>query len=95
MLFRSPFACPDFHEKLLAGKTLAIACPKLDDVSFYVEKLTQIFATNAIRSITIAHMQVPCCSGIVRAVQMALIQARREDIPVSDVTIGIDGAILN
>ena len=90
-----PFACPDFHEKLLAGKTLAIACPKLDDVSFYVEKLTQIFATNAIRSITIAHMQVPCCSGIVRAVQMALIQARREDIPVSDVTIGIDGAILN
>lgn len=89
-----PFACAEFHETLLAGKTLAIACPKLDDVSFYVAKLTQIFASNPIRSITIAHMQVPCCSGIVRAVQAALIQAGREDIPVTDITIGIDGSIL-
>lgn len=89
-----PFACAEFHERLLAGKTLAIACPKLDDVSFYVAKLNQIFASNSIRSITIAHMQVPCCSGIVRAVQMALMQAGREDIPVTDITIGIDGSIL-
>ncbi len=70
-----PFAYPDFHEKLLAGKSLAIACPKLDDVEPYVEKLAAIFANNNIRSITVAHMEVPCCMGIVRAVQAAMAQA--------------------
>jgi ferredoxin len=88
-----PFAYPDFHEKMLAGKTLAIACPKLDDVEPYVQKLAYIFANNTIRSITIAHMEVPCCSGIVRVVRMALEQAGRNDIPVRDITVGIDGEI--
>lgn len=86
-----PFAMPDFHETLLAGKSLAIACPKLDNAGPYVEKLTQIFANNTIQSVTIAHMQVPCCSGIVRAVQEALARSGRDDIHVEDVTVAIDG----
>jgi len=88
-----PFACAQFHTELLAGKSLAIACPKLDDMQPYVEKLTAIFANNTIRSITIAHMEVPCCGGIVYAVRTALAQAGREDIPVTDVIVGIDGVI--
>ena len=87
------FALPDFHERLLAGKTLVIACPKLDDVQPYVDKLTQIFAGNAIKSITVAHMEVPCCGGIVRAVQMALAASGRDDIRMIDITVGIDGTI--
>ena len=87
------FALPDFHERLLAGKTLVIACPKLDDVGPYVEKLTRIFAGNAIRSITVAHMEVPCCGGIVRVVQAALAASGRMDLRMTDITIGIDGAI--
>ncbi len=87
------FAMPDFNERLLAGKTLAVACPKLDDVAPYVEKLSAIFAHNDIKSITVAHMEVPCCSGIVRAVAAALSQSGRTDIPVTDVTVGIDGQI--
>jgi NAD-dependent dihydropyrimidine dehydrogenase PreA subunit len=86
-----PFAYPDFHDKLLAGRTLAIACPKLDDMQPYVQKLAMIFASNPIRSITVARMEVPCCGGILRAVQMALAHAGREDLPVEDVVIGIDG----
>ena len=88
-----PFACAQFHTELLAGKSLAIACPKLDDIQPYVEKLSAIFANNTIRSITIAHMEVPCCGGIVYAVRTALAQAGREDIPVTGVTVGIDGTI--
>jgi hypothetical protein len=88
-----PFALPDFHERLLAGKSLAIACPKLDDVGPYVEKLAAIFSGNTIRSVTVAHMEVPCCTGIVRAVRAALEQAGRTDIPVRDITVGIDGTI--
>jgi len=86
------FALPDFHERLLAGKTLAIACPKLDDIQPYVEKLAAIFAGNDIRSITVAHMEVPCCSGIVYAVREALAQSGK-DIPVADITVAIDGTI--
>jgi ferredoxin len=87
------FALPDFHERLLAGKTLVIACPKLDDVGPYVEKLTRIFAGNAIRSITVAHMEVPCCGGIVRVVRAALAASGRMDLRMTDITVGIDGII--
>jgi NAD-dependent dihydropyrimidine dehydrogenase PreA subunit len=94
------FVMPDFHETLLAPgrgdhtKTLAIACPKLDDISGYVEKLASIFANNDIRSITVAHMEVPCCNGIVVAVEQALDRASRSDIPVLDVLVAIDGRII-
>ncbi len=93
-----PFAFPEFHEKLLTGpdgngRTVAIACPKLDDIEPHIEKLAAIFAANSIRAITIAHMEVPCCGGIVYAVRQALEQAGRTDIPVRDVTVGIDGTL--
>jgi hypothetical protein len=82
-----------FVRCLLAGKTLVIACPKLDDVEPYVEKLTRIFAGNAIRSIAVAHMEVPCCGGIVRVVRAALAASGRMDLRMTDITVGIDGII--
>jgi NAD-dependent dihydropyrimidine dehydrogenase PreA subunit len=93
-----PFAYPEFHEKLLTGpdgngRIVAIACPKLDNVGPHIEKLANIFAGNKIRSITVAHMEVPCCGGIAYAVGQALKQAGRTDIPVQDVTVGIDGTL--
>jgi NAD-dependent dihydropyrimidine dehydrogenase PreA subunit len=90
-----PFALAGFHEDLLAGRALAIACPKLDDTAPQVEKLAAIFAANAIRSVTVAHMEVPCCTGIVYAVQEALERAGRRDIPFHEVTVGIEGGILS
>ena len=88
-----PFALPDFHQRLLAGRVVAIGCPKLDIVEPYVEKLTAIFTNCNIRSVTVAHMEVPCCTGIVRAVQAALAASGRPDTPLRDVTVGIDGTI--
>lgn len=84
------FAAPDFHEGLLAGKTLAVACPKLDDTGPYVEKLTGIFANNDIQSITVARMDVPCCMGLVHVVQTALAASGKE-IPFHDVVVNVDG----
>jgi len=86
-------AMPDFHERLLAGKSVAIACPKLDDVAPYAEKLSVIFAGNPIKSVTVAHMEVPCCSGIVVAVERAMAQAGLTDIPVTDITVALDGTM--
>ena len=88
------FAMADFHERLLVGKTLAIACPKLDDTQPYVDKLAKVFVKNAennIKSITVARMEVPCC-GIDYIVQEALEQAGAT-IPVNVVIVSVTGEI--
>jgi ferredoxin len=86
------FALPDFHERLLAGRVLLVGCPKLDDAAFYQEKLTDIFTRNAIRSVTVAHMEVPCCSAMVRLTKAA-IAASGKIIPFADVEVSIKGEI--
>ncbi|MFC1594242.1 ATP-binding protein, partial [Candidatus Omnitrophota bacterium] len=58
------FAYADFHSDLLKGKALLVGCPKLDDVSVYKEKFIQMLENNTIKSITYAHMEVPCCFGL-------------------------------
>lgn len=89
-----PFAYADFHRKLLAGKSLVIGCPKLDDAGVYLEKLVQIFSQNRVKSVTLAHMEVPCCFGMSRLVRSALEKAG-QDIDVTEVVIGVDGAVKN
>ena len=89
-----PFAMPDFHERLLAGKTVAVGCPKLDNLDAYAEKLAGVFANNTVRSVTVARMEVPCCTGILIATKEALERAGKRDIEFHDVTIGIRGQIL-
>jgi NAD-dependent dihydropyrimidine dehydrogenase PreA subunit len=89
-----PFAMPDFHNRLLAGKTVAVGCPKLDNLAAYTEKLTEIFAHNSIRSVTVAHMEVPCCTGILIATKQALQRSGSSDIELHDVVVGIRGSVL-
>ena len=69
-----------------------IGCPKLDMVDYSV-KLTQIFANNEIRSVTVVRMTVPCCGGISYAVKTAL-EASGKNIPVNCITISPDGQIV-
>jgi len=85
-------AYPDLHAKLLKGKSLAIACPKLDDTSTYVDKLTAIFRENTIRSITVARMAVPCCTKISAIVEAALL-ASSKNIPCQHIVVNLDGTI--
>ncbi len=85
-----PFAYADFHDELLKGKILLVGCPKLDDVEFYKEKITQILKDNNIKSMTCAHMEVPCCFGLVSIVKSA-ISASGMDIPFKEVTVSIKG----
>lgn len=89
-----PFAFPNFHSDFIKGKTILIGCPKLDDVDFYKKKLVEVFKTNNINSITIAHMEVPCCFGLVHLISQALGESGKE-IPVKDITIGIKGDVVD
>jgi len=85
-----PFAYADFHEDLLKGKVLLVGCPKLDDVSYYKEKISQMVKNNDIKSITYAHMEVPCCFGLLPAIKEA-IAGSGKDVPFTDITISIKG----
>lgn len=87
-----PFAYPDFHDDFLKGKIVLIGCPKLDDAQYYVDKITQILQQNNIESITVLHMEVPCCFGMMQLVKNA-IAASGKEIPLEDITIGIKGDI--
>jgi Pyruvate/2-oxoacid:ferredoxin oxidoreductase delta subunit len=87
------FACGDFHARFLTEHALAIACPKLDDPSGYVEKLAAMITEGGVRSITIVMMQVPCCRGLERLVKLAVAVAG-VNVPVHRVIVGIEGDIL-
>lgn len=88
-----PFAYGNFHRDFLKNKILVIFCPKLDeDIEEYSDKLAEIFTTHAIRSVTIVHMEVPCCSGTVAVTEKAL-QKSGKTIPVHEYTVGIRGEI--
>ena len=85
----SAYAYGNFHGDFIDGKITLMGCPKLDMVD-YSEKLTELFARNAIRSITLTRMEVPCCGGLEYAVKQA-VAASGKDIPLKVVTIGING----
>ena len=89
-----PFAFADFHKRFLAGKVMTTFCPKLDSgIDEYIDKLTLIFRDNAIKSVTVVHMEVPCCSGIIRILQQAM-QKSETIIPIREYTISISGEII-
>jgi NAD-dependent dihydropyrimidine dehydrogenase PreA subunit len=88
------FAHPSFHDTLLAGRSLAVACPKLDShQDVYVEKLVAMIDRAGVRSLTVAVMEVPCCGGLIRLAQTAAERAARRP-PMRAVVIGVNGEIL-
>jgi Pyruvate/2-oxoacid:ferredoxin oxidoreductase delta subunit len=87
-----PFAYANFHQDFLKGKAVVVGCPKLDDIQFYKEKLTEIFKANSIKSITVPFMEVPCCFGLVKVTEDA-IAASGKNIPFKKIKIGIRGDI--
>jgi NAD-dependent dihydropyrimidine dehydrogenase PreA subunit len=89
------FAVGNFHDRLLRGKSLAIACPKLDvEMDRYVEKLIAMIDMAKVNTITVAIMEVPCCGGLTGLVSKALEKAHRK-VPVKQVVVGVAGDILS
>lgn len=87
-----PFTLNNFHGTMLSGKSLVIACPKLDDKTNYTEKLAKLFTTANLKTITIVIMEVPCCTGLDRLVRGAL-ELSGMDIPVRTIVVNLDGTI--
>ena len=88
------FSMGGFHSNHLRGKSLAIACPKLDHgTDTYVEKLTAMIDISKVNTITVMMMEVPCCGGLLQMVKAALANASRK-VPVKQMIVGINGEVL-
>lgn len=89
------FAMGNFHQDFLKGKTLAIACPKLDSsLEIYQDKLVQLIDVAQVNTITIMIMEVPCCGGLLQLVKKATAQANRK-VPVKAIMVSLKGEVLS
>ena len=88
-----PFALADFHRRMLPGRPVVIGCPKLDDVHAHVDKLAGVLATASPTSLTVVHMEVPCCTGLLRIAEAALARSGA-DVPLDEITVSIRGEVL-
>jgi ferredoxin len=86
------FSLGSFHQDLLKGKKLVIACPKLDETDTYVEKLAELLKNATIYSLTVAIMSVPCCSGLYAIAQKA-VEFTGKSIAIKKIVIGLDGTV--
>ncbi len=88
------YALGNFHSDYLKGKSLTIACPKLDEgQDVYLEKLKDLIETAKINTLTVMIMQVPCCMGLLQLAKLAITQSKRK-IPLKFIVVGIQGEIL-
>ena len=88
------YALGGFHPDFLKGKSIAIACPKLDEgQDIYQEKIKSWIDDAKINTLTVMIMQVPCCMGLLNLAQQAARQAKRK-VPIKYIVAGIQGEIL-
>ncbi len=88
------YALGNFHQDYLKGKSLAIACPKLDEgQDIYINKIKSLIEDAKINTLTILIMQVPCCMGLLNLAQKAAAQSQRK-VPIKYVVVGLKGEIL-
>jgi NAD-dependent dihydropyrimidine dehydrogenase PreA subunit len=89
------FALGDFHTKWLKGKSLVIACPKLDHgLEVYINKLVALINNAKVNTITVMMMEVPCCGGLLNMVREAK-QMSFRNVPVKAIVVGIKGDIMS
>ncbi len=85
------FACASVHQDYMRGRVTLIGCPKLDGVD-YSGKLAEILQNNAIESVTVLRMEVPCCGGLEAAAKKALLESGKT-LPLQTVTLTINGQV--
>ncbi|MEK6714955.1 MAG: 4Fe-4S ferredoxin [Candidatus Omnitrophota bacterium] len=89
------FTVGDFHKDYLKGKSVAIACPKLDEgQEEYTEKVKSLIDDAKINTLTVMTMQVPCCAGLVAIAEEALHSAKRK-IPIKSIVVSLQGDVLS
>jgi len=90
----APVTSPDVHWRFVRGRSVVVACPKLDRTEGYEEKLAAIMAENDIPKVVVVRMTVPCCGGLGMIVRRAHAACGRTNLVVEEVTIDLDGNLV-
>lgn len=90
----APVANANVHEEYINGRSLVVACPKLDITDPYVGKLAQIFAESNTARVIIVRMEVPCCGGLSSMAVAAARQSGRQELEILEHVIAIDGSFI-
>ncbi|MCX6153385.1 MAG: 4Fe-4S binding protein [Candidatus Kapabacteria bacterium] len=88
-----PIVNANIHSNYIKGRSLVIACPKLDYTDPYIEKLTEIFSGSGTKKAIVVRIEVPCCGGITRFAAEAASRSGRSDLIVEEHILGIDGSL--
>jgi NAD-dependent dihydropyrimidine dehydrogenase PreA subunit len=84
----------NFHRDFIKNKSIAIACPKLDQgKEIYIQKIKSLIDDAKINTLTVATMEVPCCSGLLALTQEAAKKVSRK-VPIKHIIVSIKGDIL-
>ena len=87
------YALGGYHRDYLKGKSIAIACPKLDEgQDVYTGKIKSWFEDAKINTLTVMIMEMPCCMGLQTLAQQALAASSRK-VPLKSIVVGVDGEI--
>lgn len=91
----APVASADMHWRFIRGRSVVVACPKLDRTEGYVEKLAAILSEPSIPKVIIVRMEVPCCGGLTMIVREAAVASGRKDLEIEEVTVALNGDVLD
>lgn len=89
----APIASADVHWRFIRGRSVVVACPKLDQTEGYVEKLAAILSEPSIPRVIVLRMEVPCCGGLTWMLREAITQTGRTDLEMEEVIAGITGDV--
>ena len=89
-----PVASADVHWRFLRGRSVVVACPKLDRTEPYVEKLAGILSDPTIPKVIVVRMTVPCCGGLTHIAREAVALSGRTDLVAEEVTLDLNGDVL-
>jgi ferredoxin len=85
-----PFSYANFHEDFIKDHIVLVGCPKFDNMEYFKNNFTDILKENNVNSLTYVKMEVPCCSGMITAIEAAL-ESSGKNVPFKTITINIKG----
>ncbi len=88
-----PLVNANVHELYIKGRSVVVACPKLDVVDPYIDKLAEIYSQSGTSRVIIVRIEVPCCGGLSRMAHTAAVMSGRKGLTVEEHTLSIDGSL--
>ncbi len=90
----SAFTTPNIHPDYIAGRSVVIACPKLDYTEPYTKKLADIIRINNIEKAIVLRMEVPCCGGLSKIAVDAAEMSGSSKIQIEEHLLSLKGDFL-